>query len=257
MFWWGGRAFFYSKYKVNWGSYKHISAVLFLMQEALKKGNYGYFHILSANSFITKNINDVCDFFEHQEELKNYVEVIDLELEDKRDSFNDWLHYYHFLHVYNVKNKRGNTLDWYFTKLQKYLGIKRLVRIKYKGYFYAHYTREFVEYALEFIENHPEYFRELKLCYISEEFFFQNIIMSSPFKNTVYNDCLIYTSWDDHGALFLTERDYDAIKSGNYLFARKFGKESEGVFKLICKDAGLDCGFYSVSNIKSITESSS
>lgn len=235
------RTYLFSKYKVNWGSYRHISAVLFLMKQALATDQYDYFHIISANSFITKSIDDVLSFFEQNEKNTNYVQVIDLDEDDKNRVIDPWFIYYHFLHIYDKRTEKGNSFDKLFEKIQRKLGIRRKTRYRYKGLLYAHYTREFVEYALRYIEERPEYLRNLKMCNISEEFFFQNILMYSPFKNTIYNNHLIYDVWNSGGvAQFLTEEDYFKIKSGEYLFARKFGKESEKLFKMICTENGME-----------------
>ncbi len=72
------------------------------------------------------------------------------------------------------------------------------------------------------------------MCNISEEFFFQNIIMYSPYKDTVYNDHLTYDIWNSGGvAQFLTESDYDKIQSTGCLFARKFGAGSEKLYQML------------------------
>lgn len=235
------RTYLFSEYKVNWGSYRHISAVLFLMKQALATDQYDYFHIISANSFITKSIDDVLSFFEQNEKNTNYVQVIDLDEDDKNRVIDPWFIYYHFLHIYDKRTEKGNSFDKLFEKIQRKLGIRRKTRYRYKGLLYAHYTREFVEYVLRYIEERPEYLRNLKMCNISEEFFFQNILMYSPFKNTIYNNHLIYDVWNSGGvAQFLTEEDYFKIKSGEYLFARKFGKESEKLFKMICTENGME-----------------
>lgn len=240
---WAGsrdRVRLFSKYKVNWGSYKHISAVLFLMRQALDRGSYDYFHIISANSFITGNISETLDFFEQGEGKTNYVQVVDLEEDDKDKVIDPWFIYYHFLHIYNKRSEKGYAFDKFFEKVQRKLGVRRKTRYKYKGLFYAHYTGEFVEYALKYVKEHPKYLRNLKMCNISEEFFFQNILMYSPFKDKVYNSHLIYDVWNAGGvAQFLSEADYEKIKRGEYLFARKFGKGSEKLFEMICREGGM------------------
>lgn len=235
------RVYLYSRYKINWGSYKHISAVLFLMKEALRKGRYDYFHIISANSFITRNISEVLEFFEQGEMNTNYVQVVDLEEDDKDKVIDPWFIYYHFLHIYDKRTEKGYAFDKFLEKVQRKLGIRRKTRYKYKGLLYAHYTREFIEYALEYVKAHPRYFWNLKMCNISEEFFFQNILMYSPFKDKIYNSHLLYDVWNSGGvAQFLTESDFERIKYGEYLFARKFGQGSETLFDMICKEGGMN-----------------
>lgn len=53
--------FIVQKYKINWGSYKHILAFLELMR--LAKNKYEYYHICSGNSFIIKPYSYIEHFF--------------------------------------------------------------------------------------------------------------------------------------------------------------------------------------------------
>jgi len=230
------RVYVFSKYKINWGSYKHISAILYLMKEAVKRGEYSYFHVLSANSFINRPMREVISYFE-ESGRKNFLEVVDLEEDDKEGVLEPWYVYYHFLHIYDKRTDFGNNFDWYFCKVQKRLGIRRKTRYKYKGLVYCHLTMEAVEYVVDYVKKKPRYLGNLKLCNIGEEFFFQNILMYSKFKDSIYPSHLFYTKWNEGGvAQFLTEDDYEEIVKENYLFVRKFGEGSEQIFEHICKE---------------------
>ncbi|MBQ9991357.1 MAG: hypothetical protein IJP31_10540 [Lachnospiraceae bacterium] len=226
----------YSRYKINWGSYKHISAILFLLKEAVKTKKYDYFHIISANSFITRSMDRILEYFDREPE-KNYLEVIDLDETDKDRVIEPWYIYYHFLHLYNKRSKFGNNFDYYFCKVQKKLGIRRKLHYRYKGLVYCQLSGKAVSYIFEYLKKNPVYFKRLKTCNIAEEFFFQNILMNSEFRETVCTNRLLYDKWNGGGiACFLTEEDYPAIREGNYLFARKFGKESHALFEKICRE---------------------
>lgn len=209
------------------------------MKKAIKNGNYDYFHIMSANSFITRPMSEIKEFF-NKHSKTNFIQMDDLEEIDKEGIIDPWFIYYHFLHLYNKKTKFGNNFDYYFLKVQQRLGIKRKIRYRYHGLFYSHLSREFIDYALDYIDKNPKYFRNLKTCNISEEFFFHNIIMDSPYKDTVCNEHFIYNVWNPGGvAQFLTEKDYDELMKDKYMFARKFGEGSEEVFARICKTIGV------------------
>ena len=135
------------------------------------------------------------------------------------------------------RTKFGNNFDWYFCKVQKRLGIRRKITYRYKGLVYCHLTKSAAEYVLQYVKNNPKYLKNLKLCNIGEEFFFQNILMYSPvFKNTICPEHLIYTKWNEGGvAQFLTKDDLEEIMKDKYLFVRKFGEDSEELFALLCK----------------------
>lgn len=76
----------------------------------------------------------------------------------------------------------------------------------------------------------------LKICEIAEEFFFQTILINSPFKENIVCDHLRYINWtfkNGSGPAILDEEDYEKIKNGNYLFMRKIGKQSKGLLNLL------------------------
>ena len=227
--------YLYSRYRINWGSYRHISAILYLLEEAAKIGEYYYFHIVSSNSFITRSMNEVLAFFDRDKE-RLYMECVDLDQEDKDHVIEPWYIYYHFLHLYNKRTSFGNNFDYYFCKVQKRLGIRRGLHYRYKGLVYCHLSLKAVEYVFAYLKKNPSYMRRLKTCNIGEEFFFQNILMYSEFKEKIYPSPLLYVKWDERGvANFLREEDYSTLMQEDYLFARKFGQESYPLFERICR----------------------
>ena len=63
------------KYKINWGGVQHVYAILSLLRMAEASGkNYGYYHIMSANSLLIQKPSDFCAFFE-KNRGKNFVEL--------------------------------------------------------------------------------------------------------------------------------------------------------------------------------------
>lgn len=102
-----------SEYKINWGSYKHILAILALLQKANDDG-MDYFHIISANTVLVKNPQKLFGFIENDPD-KIYMEV------KKRDSqlfyeFEYRYSAYFFEHLYDLKGKRG----WIWERVEKY-----------------------------------------------------------------------------------------------------------------------------------------
>ena len=62
-----------SIYSIHWGSYRHILAILFLLQKAVLDG-IEFFHIISANTILIKNPQKVFCFFENNPQ-KVYMKV--------------------------------------------------------------------------------------------------------------------------------------------------------------------------------------
>jgi hypothetical protein len=52
-----------SRYKINWGSYLHVQAILDLLEMAEQDEN-DYVHVLSANTILVRHPNELLEFFE-------------------------------------------------------------------------------------------------------------------------------------------------------------------------------------------------
>lgn len=225
------------KYKVNWGSYRHISAILLLMKIAVVKNTYDFYHIISANTLILKSIEEM-DYFFLRHRNNNFLEVINFVGTEQEKDIQEWFQYYHYPFLYNKKGKYSrlwNNFEYYFKKIQKKLGVQRNVNYTYKGYVYCHLSNDFVKYVIAFNKDNPSYIKNLKYCHVGEEFFFQNIIMNSEFKDTVINNHLIYDIWSEERGLpaALDMRDYEALKKTTAFFARKVDKKSEDLVDLL------------------------
>lgn len=219
-----------SEYKVNWGSFNHILAVVKLLEIAAEK-QYDYYHIISANSCMVKSMQEMEEFFAKNPD-RNYIQVNDLEQSENPKMLEHWYRYYHFCNMINKKNKLGYYIDYYLTELQKKFKVRRDVYFRYKGMLYCHLSGGFVAYVRKYLAENSDYLEKFKYCNIGEEFFFQNIIMNSEFKETVSNGNLIFDKWNEEGkALFLKVDDYEELIESNCLFARKVGSESEEILQ--------------------------
>lgn len=223
-----------SKYKINWGSYKHILAVLDLLKRAEEDG-VEYYHIISANTIPIKTPEEIMEFFE-KEPSHIYMEV---KKNDGKSFYEFEYRYtaYFFQHLYDLKGKH----EWFWERIEKYssaiqrtLKIRKSVKMNYKGYLYCHLPREAVDYVLNYVKIHKDYIRGLKYCSVGEEFFFQNILMNSSLKEQIQNDTLIYDEWGKRGnPAFLDETDIEKLKASKALFARKVGKRNRIVWDTI------------------------
>ncbi|MDD3206703.1 MAG: beta-1,6-N-acetylglucosaminyltransferase [Lachnospiraceae bacterium] len=223
-----------SKYKVNWGSYRHISAILQLMKLAVANGPYDYYHIMSGNTLIVKPVGEFDAFFQADRD-KNYMEIIDFRGTESEKDIEEWFAYYHYPFLYNKKGKHHvfwDNVEYYFIKLQKKAEFRRKVSFSYKGYVYCHLNEVFVKYVLAYVKKNPKYLSQIKYCHVGEEFFFQNIIMNSEYKDTVINNPLIYDDWsaERERPAVLDMRDYPELQNPQVLFARKIGAASQELF---------------------------
>jgi hypothetical protein len=81
-----------------------------------------------------------------------------------------------------------------------------------------------VNYIIQYSNDYPSFMKSLKHTLIPEEFFFQTILMNSPYKNRIVNDNLRYTDWTErNGSIpaYLDISDYLKIENSGAFFARK------------------------------------
>jgi len=213
----------FTEYKIYWGSYYHILAVIFLIKKARNKKEYDFYHVITGDTFLCAKREDFKSFFEKNAD-KNFAEVIPI---DERIKVR--YEYYYFTHLYDGASAAGKKKTARILKLQQKLKLKQKRSFAYRGYFYCHLNGEFINYLLEYIESDKKYLKSLKGCFIPEEFFFQNALMNSKFKDSDVNDHLIYNVWlgTKGSPEELTEKDFNDIISSGKPFCRKVGRSGE------------------------------
>lgn len=83
------------------------------------------------------------------------------------------------------------------------------------------------EYIIQFLDKNPWYYNVFKNSLCPDEFFFQTIVMNSPYKDKVVHDHLLYLKWGDtlksrNHPVNITMDDISLIEGSNQFFARKF-----------------------------------
>lgn len=179
--------------------------------------SYDYVSLLSGQDYPIKKISDIERFFEQNagKQFINY-EIVD-STNPRNQLIVPWnvttrLEYWHFMY--------RNRMIYIPTKRKMPFGYT-----PYVGYLWWSFSREFVEYMVNFLEEQPRYTRFFDNVYISDEFFFQTLLLNSPFKDKAVNDDLRFADWDnpDFGvpAIFLTS-DFERLQNTHHPFARKF-----------------------------------
>lgn len=231
------------KYIVNWGSYKHILAIKYLLENALNDGCQR-FSVISANTLPVKNPEMICNFFDKNRE-KIFMEVKkkgELNNTEVFDAFEYRYSAYFFQHIYNLRSNNriykklvnlGNERK--VAMLQRKINIRKKVDFNYKGYVYGHFSEDAVIYVLNYLKEHPDYIRTLKYCFVGEEFFFQNILMESELRKNVIENALIFDIWSKERGYpaELVEADLDVIQKSGALFARKISYSNNKLFEQI------------------------
>lgn len=101
--------------------------------------------------------------------------------------------------------------------------------VAYKGSSWWTLSGPCAKYVVEYAHSHPELIRFFRRAHCSDEFFFQSIILNSPFAPSVIPQNFRYVDWSDNrpNPRTLTEKDYDRLIHSGCWFARKFDMEQD------------------------------
>ena len=85
---------------------------------------------------------------------------------------------------------------------------------------------EVAMHVVEKVESDKQLINFFSLCWGSDEFVFQTILMNSIYRDRIVNENFRYIDWSLGGAnpKILDENDFSAIEKSNMLFARKVEK---------------------------------
>lgn len=192
------------------------------MDLALKEEDNTYLHLITGQDCLCRPISEFNSFFCKNNE-HNYMECTDESCYDFRRRVyyrNDWI---------NFKSRSGRLLTEALYVLQRCVGIHRKCpnRFKpYKGLVYVSITRAFATWVMAFLPTvQGERFLKWTLWnFVPEEFFFQTLLMNSPFASTCVKSNYRYASWEEkYGSKprILDEEDFEQVRMSHAFFARK------------------------------------
>ncbi|WP_300370948.1 beta-1,6-N-acetylglucosaminyltransferase [Brachyspira sp.] len=201
------------------GDISLVKASLFLLREAFKN-NHDRYLFISGQDIPLKTNREIINFFNIHKD-KEFISYENIRNND---------------HIYNEMSFRLNTYNFgklyrliLHRKIRKFLSdlaiIKRTTPENiYYGSQWWNLTNNAVKYILDYDENNPNFLKRFNYTWGSDEFFFQSILLNSPFKDNCVNDNLRYIVWNGGAPLNLKIKDYDCIKNNinNNIFARKF-----------------------------------
>jgi hypothetical protein len=217
--------YFVPRRHTYWGHPSLVKAALSGLRAIVESGiDYDYVSLLSAQDYPIKKIADIERFFE-QNAGKQFIDYAPVDHTTPRAlGIAPW-------------SGISRIESWYFMYRSKkiYLPIKQKLPYGYTpyiGYLWWSFSCEFAEYAINFLDTHPRYTRFFDHVFISDEFFFQTLLLNSPFKNAAFNDDLRFADWENRNPTvpaILLEADFDRLQTTHHLFARKFDAKRDSV----------------------------
>ena len=226
-----------NKYNIEWGGVNHLLAILDLLELALMDSEISYIHIISGQDILVKTPSEFEEFFGES----NKIFMTCVPLNDAPDvvkrRVENWVPFAN-LDSRKFAVRCVNNFFYLFQRLL-YLTRKTLGEFGdiYKGMVWCSFPRAVAEYVVECNNLHSRFMNALTHTIIPEEFFFQTIIMNSPYKNNVVPENLRYTDWHGRNGscpAYLDETDYEKIKKSGDFFARKIDmKISEHLLRML------------------------
>lgn len=232
------QVFHVERTSVFWGGYSQINAELLLLKEALKKGSYSFYHLLSGEDLPLKKNDDIYHFFDRHSE-KNFVSFQGPGLEEGDQSK---IKYYHYFQdqVGRLENPVQQLVYLANLQLQKLFQVDRHAGIDFqKGTNWFSINGDLAAYVLSqetFIEETFQHTR----C--ADEIYMHTLIHNSPFKETLYrtsydghpDGLMRLIDWDRGQPYTFRRTDFEELTTSPYLFARKFdaGVDPEIILEL-------------------------
>lgn len=224
----------------RWGSFNLVQAVLNALNMIENQcKTYSHVILLSGQDYPIVNPKKIYTFL-NSHSTESFIEYQQLPVAHLPyggwDRFKRW-HFYigNRKFTYPLYDKPYGWLDKGIEFVLSFFLSRQREIIKDITYYYGSqwwiFSREAVCYILQFLKRNRHYLAFFKYTWISDEHFFQTILLNhtdQPFLERMINDNLRYIDWTKLGEkppAILKCEDFDNIKSSGNLFARKFDDE--------------------------------
>lgn len=212
---------FIPRIRVTWSGHSQIQCEVRLLNAAAPR-HYRYYHLISGMDLPTKTQDQIHRFFDSHPN-RNYFNIDPVRSIAESASYR--IGTYHFLQNIIGKSdtmwlRRCSGIEQKLLAVQKKLGIRRKLIIPYyKGGNWFSISDDFAQYVLsqqKLIRKQFYY----SIC--ADEVFLQCLIMASPYRDTLVNNCLREIDWERGCPYTFRMEDVDAVLASPNLFARKF-----------------------------------
>lgn len=218
-----GLYFTQDRVDVRWGDWTVVEAEYVLFTEAVAKGPYQYYHLLSGVDLPMKSQDYIHEFCERNsgKEFIGYT-LTEITPEVVRKVQRWHLFPEDFKNTSVVKR----ALRAAYIRIQEILGIYRNRDIDFKkGSQWVSVTDEMARY---FLANRAWAQKVFSHSFCADEMVMQTLAWQEPFREKLYNTqddaagCLRAIGWKDGQIVDWTPEDLPALRASEALFARKF-----------------------------------
>lgn len=220
-----------SKYNIQWGSEKHLWAIIDLFKRACLGGHYAYYHLITASDYPTKPLCEFKSFFSEQND-KIYVDYHQLPWENwVGEGGLERIKYYWLGNQWLDSRTNKMRLMKLLLKIQRKVRFSRNISFYPQWYGGLSYFSVPHDAALA-IAKMPwsKVKRMTRFTHIAEEIYLQTVLVNTFPSERLVNNPLRYTVWQGSasGPELLTEKNYDDIIQSDAFFARKVEEPVSG-----------------------------
>ena len=225
----------YQRYKLHWGGFSILKTEVFMLQEALKDGDFDSIHLISGQDYPIKPLNEFLDFFEkHQgQDFIRYSNLPNSHWDGY--TFLRFKYYYPYDYINdsreNIQKKVSKTVLW-----QKRLGIHRRIPDHFDRLYgstqWFSLTKSTVETILRYTRKHPALYRRSRWTFAPEEFYFATLVANLIPKVRIVPTDLRFIRWKKENGNYpanLCMSHFVRLAERNpFFFARKIEAEKGG-----------------------------
>ncbi|WP_255717644.1 beta-1,6-N-acetylglucosaminyltransferase [Pedobacter sp. Leaf170] len=216
--------FINNRVDVRWAGYNTVKATFECIKEIVDTGiKYEFINFLSGQDYPLKPAEEMMSFFK---------ENIGKEFLSYRDIKNDWKEglirmekYFFSNHTFKGKSTLENIVNYIMPKRK----IPYNLHPYGKSMFWM-LSPEVAMYVVNKVEQDKKLINFFSLCWASDEFVFQTILLNSAYKDKIINNNYRYIDWSLGGAnpKTLDESDFEKIMKSEMLFIRKVNQNVSG-----------------------------
>ncbi len=222
--------FFLERHVCYWGDFGHVRATLKGIKEIVERAiPCDYAILLTGQDYPLKTNRAIKDFF-RQYSGQSFISYTSLPHEkwNVMGRIECWHYWIWRKHVRFPMNTKGG----------RFISIKKLINLllpskrkfppgmkPYGGSSYWNLTEESICYIWDYVRNNPDFLDYFHSTYVSDEFFFQTLLLNSLLRTKIVNNHLRHIDWSGRDGVYPTifkQSDFDTLRVSPHLFARKF-----------------------------------
>lgn len=204
--------------KIYWSNLSQIMGMLHSFDQILEtKIAYDYVVFISGQDYFIKPVSHLISLLENNKG-KEFIEC--REFGPSEVNWKVRYSKYHGTHLGKTKQTLLRVARQLPFPERKY----PLYEMQYGGSAWVNLTLDAVRYCVEFCKKNPKFVQFHLHTHCPDEFFFQTILMHSPFRESIVNNNYRYIDWRNqkNNPKLLKVEDLDSFMPSEKIIARKF-----------------------------------